>query len=104
MTVYKRVVMVVSTAAMGDQDSPLTFLALHFKLSIDAEEAKTSSFEETEFIYTPLLDANRDRDLIDIMPVYLTEDITFARANAAKFYQRVQETLTKKVEAVDETE
>lgn len=80
----------------------LTFTALHFKLSIDAEEAKTSSFEDTEFIYTPLLDSNRDKDLIDIMPAYLTEDITFARANAAKFYQRVQETLTKKLEVVDE--
>lgn len=70
--------------------------ALHFKLYIDQEDAKAVSFEETEFLYTPLLDTNRDRDMIEIMPEYLTEDITFARQNAAKFYARVVDTLTKR--------
>lgn len=77
-------------------------LALHFKLYIDHEEAKNLSFEEVEFLYTPLLDTNRDRDLIEIMPPYLSEDITFARENAAKFYARVVDTLTKKFEVVEE--
>jgi len=77
-------------------------LALHFKLYIDHEEAKSQSFEEVEFLYTPLLDANRDRDLIEIMPPYLSEDITFARENAAKFYARVVDTLTRKHEEVEE--
>jgi len=72
------------------------FPALHFKLYIDQEYAKAATFEETEFLYTPLLDANRDRGLIELMPEYLTEDITFARQNAAKFYGRVVDTLTKK--------
>jgi len=76
--------------------------ALHFKLYIDHEEAKSQSFEEVEFLYTPLLDANRDRDLIEIMPPYLSEDITFARENAAKFYARVVDTLTRKHEEVEE--
>jgi len=70
--------------------------ALHFKLFMDQEDARTASFEETEFLYTPLLDANRDREMIELMPSYLTEDITFARQNAAKFYGRVVDTLTKR--------
>ncbi|KIW55906.1 hypothetical protein PV05_04614 [Exophiala xenobiotica] len=69
---------------------------LHFKLFVDQEDARNASFEETEFLYTPLLDANRDRDMIEHMPSYLIEDITFARQNAAKFYGRVVDTLTKK--------
>ena len=72
------------------------FLALHFKLFVDQEDARNASFEETEFLYTPLLDANRDREMIEHMPSYLVEDITFARQNAAKFYGRVVDTLTKK--------
>ncbi|KAK4905599.1 hypothetical protein LTR66_017796 [Elasticomyces elasticus] len=69
---------------------------LHFKLFIDAEEAKTTSFEEIEFLYTPQLDQSRDKELLEIMPAYLAEDITFARANASKFYARVVDTLTRK--------
>ena len=70
--------------------------ALHFKLFVDQEDARNASFEETEFLYTPLLDASRDREMIELMPTYLTEDITFARQNAAKFYGRVVDTLTKR--------
>lgn len=70
--------------------------ALHFKLYVDQEDARTTSFEETEFLYTPLLDANRDHEMMELMPSYLTEDITFARQNAAKFYGRVVDTLTKR--------
>ena len=71
-------------------------LALHFKLFVDAEDAKTSSFEQTDFLYQPLLDANRDRDMMELMPDYLTEEITFSRQDAAKFYGRVLDTLTKR--------
>lgn len=63
---------------------------------MDQEDARSTSFEETEFLYTPLLDANRDHEMIELMPSYLTEDITFARQNAAKFYGRVVDTLTKR--------
>jgi hypothetical protein len=69
---------------------------LHFKLFIDAEDARTSSFEQTDFLYTPLLDANRDRDMMEMMPDYLAEEITFSRQDAAKFYGRVLETLTRR--------
>ena len=69
---------------------------MHFKLFVDAEEAKTASFQDTEFLYTPLLDANRDADMMDLMPNYLTEEITFAREDASKFYCRVLDTLTKR--------
>lgn len=78
-------------------------LALHFKLFVDQENAKKASFEETEFLYTPLLDANRDRDLIEMMPDYLAEDITFEREVAAKFYARVVKTLTERT-TTDEPE
>jgi hypothetical protein len=34
--------------------------------------------------------------MMDLMPNYLTEEITFAREDAAKFYCRVLDTLTKR--------
>ena len=58
----------------------------------------TLSFDETEFAYSPQLDAGRDRELIAIMPEYLTEDITFSRPQAAKFYGRVVDTLMRRIE------
>ncbi|KAL8891244.1 MAG: hypothetical protein Q9215_001657 [Flavoplaca cf. flavocitrina] len=67
---------------------------LHFKLGIATNT--DDSYEETEFQYTPRLDNDRDRDLLDILPDYLSEEITFSRHNAAKFYGRVVETLTKR--------
>ncbi|KAI4206306.1 MAG: hypothetical protein LQ346_001131 [Caloplaca aetnensis] len=67
---------------------------LHFKLGISTNSEE--SFEDTEFQYTPRLDNDRDRDLLELLPDYLSEEITFSRLNAAKFYGRVVETLTKK--------
>ncbi|CAF9933923.1 MAG: hypothetical protein ALECFALPRED_005792 [Alectoria fallacina] len=67
---------------------------LHFKLAIAKET--DGSYEDTEFQYTPRLDSNRDRDMIALLPEYLTDEITFSRTNAAMFYSRVVETLTKK--------
>lgn len=69
-------------------------LALHFKLAIAKET--DDSYDETEFQYTPRLDDNRDRNLIALLPEYLTDEITFSRFNAAMFYGRVTETLTKR--------
>ena len=54
-------------------------------------------YEDIEFQYTPRLDANRDAELLRILPDYLTEEITFSRVNAAKFYSRVVDALTRKV-------
>ncbi|KAG8531527.1 uncharacterized protein KY384_003156 [Bacidia gigantensis] len=67
---------------------------LHFKLAVAKDTDDT--YEDTEFQYMPRLDENRDRDLIRLLPEYLTEDITFSRMNAAMFYGRVGETLTKR--------
>ena len=69
-------------------------LALHFKLGVAKDI--DGNYENTEFQYTPRLDMNRDRDLIALLPEYLTDEITFSRTNAAMFYGRVVETLTKK--------
>lgn len=68
--------------------------ALHFKLGIATNSDER--YEDTEFQYTPRLDSDRDRDLLELLPDYLSEEITFSRLNAAKFYGRVVETLTKK--------
>jgi hypothetical protein len=86
----------VTLFSIGQQISdPST--ALHFKLSVAQDaDAKSTRFEETEFLYTPLLDSNRDRDMIELLPDYLTEDITFSRQHAARFYSRVADTLTKR--------
>ena len=74
----------------------MQFVALHFKLAIakDADD----SYEDTEFQFTPRLDVDRDRDMISLLPEYLTDPdgITFSRMNAALFYGRLVETLTKK--------
>lgn len=72
--------------------------ALHFKLAVanDSDGKTTTSFEQAEFHYVPLLDENRDRDLVDLLPDYLTVDITFSRQQASKFYTRVIDTLTKR--------
>lgn len=69
-------------------------IALHFKLGI-AKDTE-GSYDNTEFQYTPRLDSNRDRGLIALLPEYLTDDITFSRTNAAMFYGRVVNCLTKK--------
>lgn len=68
--------------------------ALHFKLTIP--KVSTAEFESAEFQYLPLLDANRDRDLVNILPDFLTVDITFSRQQASKFYTRVIDALTKR--------
>ena len=69
-------------------------VALHFKLAVAKDT--DGGYDSTEFQYTPRLDSNRDRDLIALLPEYLTDEITFSRTNAAMFYGRVIETLMKK--------
>jgi hypothetical protein len=62
----------------------------------------TDSYEDTEFIYQPLLDEQRDRDLLDLLPDYLTEEISFPRGQAAKFYCKVVDSMSKKIILEDE--
>ena len=53
------------------------------------------NYDEAQFMYQPQLDPNRDRALIDLLPDYLVEEITFPRQHAAKFYARVMKALTE---------
>lgn len=73
----------------------LTFSqALHFKLAIPI--VSSAGYEKAVFEYLPLLDANRDRELVDILPDFLIDHITFEREQAPKFYTRVIDALTKR--------
>jgi hypothetical protein len=67
--------------------------ALHFHLVVPKVSA---DYDKTEFQYLPHLDPNRDRDLVNLLPDFLTVDITFVRGQAAKFYTRVIDALTKR--------
>jgi regulator of replication initiation timing len=72
-------------------------LALHFKLAIETEMTG-DGYEEEQVTYRPQLDPSRDQALIDILPDYLVEEITFPRPHAGKFYTRVLKALTERVE------
>jgi len=69
-------------------------IALHFKLSVTNDT--DSPYDDADMTYTPLLDANRDREILQLMPDYLTEEIGFSRNHAAHFYGRIMDTLMKK--------
>ncbi|KGO39877.1 Monopolin complex, subunit Csm1/Pcs1 [Penicillium expansum] len=66
---------------------------LHFHLVVPKV---STDYDKTEFQYLPHLDPNRDRDLVNLLPDFLTVDITFVRGQAAKFYTRVIDALTKR--------
>ncbi|PNP47211.1 hypothetical protein TGAMA5MH_01026 [Trichoderma gamsii] len=70
---------------------------LHFKLALEDLEA-ADSYEDVQFAYRPQLDESRDGDLIDVLPDYLTEEITFPRHQASKFYARVIKSLMERVD------
>ncbi|KAI1003975.1 hypothetical protein K3495_g4236 [Podosphaera aphanis] len=67
---------------------------LHFKLATGNEKS-ADSYDDIQCSYTPLLDPSRDKALIEILPDYLAEDITFPRPYTAKFYARVFKALTE---------
>ncbi|KAI8938375.1 hypothetical protein NX059_004270 [Plenodomus lindquistii] len=67
---------------------------LHFHLTV---ATGSESYEDTEFIYQPLLNEQRDRELLDLLPDYLTEEICFPRGQAAKFYCKVVDSMSKKI-------
>lgn len=98
MTAYRPDATAVSSCStFGTPYTYSQFIALHFHLSISSSDA----YEDAEFAYMPLLDDNRDRDLIDILPDYLTEEICFPRSHAAKFYAKVVDCMTKKIVVED---
>ncbi|RKF54519.1 putative chromosome segregation protein [Erysiphe neolycopersici] len=69
--------------------------ALHFKLAV-GNEASADSYDDIQCSYTPLLDPNRDKMLMELLPDYLVDEITFPRPHATKFYARVVRALTEK--------
>jgi hypothetical protein len=71
--------------------------ALHFKLSI-GNDSTSGDFDDVQFMYMPQLDVNRDEALMEILPDYLVEEITFPRPHAGKFYARVMRALTERLE------
>lgn len=73
----------------------LQFIALHFQLSIANEG---DDYDDQQFCYTPLLDEKRDADLLDLLPDYLTDDIEFPRHQVAKFYEKILNSMTRKIE------
>ncbi|KAK6723404.1 hypothetical protein SNK04_002250 [Fusarium graminearum] len=66
---------------------------LHFKLVV--ENDASDNYEDVSFTYQPQLNPGRDQELIDVLPGYLTEEITFPRSQAPKFYSRVNKSLTE---------
>ena len=89
---------------MSKSPADRTFLALHFHLSVANDSSVSNpktptglSYEEAEFAYEPFMDESRDRELIDILPDYLTEEICFPRNHAVKFYSKVVESMTKRI-------
>ncbi|GAB7345131.1 hypothetical protein MBLNU457_3526t1 [Dothideomycetes sp. NU457] len=77
---------------------------LHFHLTINNDSSSINpktpsglSYEDAEFAYEPFFDEDRDRELIDILPDYLTEEICFPRNHAVKFYTKVVDSMTRKV-------
>ena len=81
----------------------MSHLALHFHLAVSNDASggnprtpSGSSFEETEFAYDPLLDEDRDRELLEILPDYLAEPIEFPRNHTVKFFMTIVDSMTKK--------
>ncbi|KXJ92312.1 chromosome segregation protein Csm1/Pcs1-domain-containing protein [Microdochium bolleyi] len=70
---------------------------LHFKLATGVD-GTNDNYEETQFVYMPQLDDSRDEDLKEMLPDYLSEDITFPRPQAARFYSRVMKALTERLD------
>ncbi|XXG99149.1 Transcriptional activator of fatty acid utilization [Hypoxylon texense] len=69
---------------------------LHFKLAVGVDDA--TEFDEPQFMYMPQLDLSRDQALIDILPDYLVEEITFPQSHAERFYSRVMKALNERPE------
>ncbi|KAF2217588.1 hypothetical protein CERZMDRAFT_108279 [Cercospora zeae-maydis SCOH1-5] len=87
----------------------LIISALQFHLSVSNDATtpnpKTPSglnHEDAEFAYEPVLDESRDRELLELLPDYLTEEICFPRNHAQRFYGKVVESMTKKIVVEDD--
>lgn len=57
-----------------------------------------TEFDEPQFMYMPQLEIGRDHALMDILPDYLLEEITFPQSHAERFYSRVMKALNERLE------
>ncbi|KAF2794243.1 hypothetical protein K505DRAFT_242618, partial [Melanomma pulvis-pyrius CBS 109.77] len=67
---------------------------LQFQLTVTTDN---ESYEQTEIVYNPMFNEQRDRELLDLLPDYLTEEICFPRNQAPKFYMKVVDSMSKKI-------
>ncbi|ODQ51557.1 hypothetical protein SAICODRAFT_8853 [Saitoella complicata NRRL Y-17804] len=67
---------------------------LHYKLALD----HIANPSNAQFTYTPLLDAERDKKLVEVLPEYLTDTIMFAREQASMFFWRLTNFMQKNVD------
>jgi hypothetical protein len=63
-----------------------------------ANEKTANCYDDAQCQYIPQLDPSRDKGLMELLPDYLVDEITFPRPQAAKFYARVVKALTEKVD------
>jgi hypothetical protein len=94
-----------------DNETDFHRVALQFQLSVGHDAStphpKTPSgltYEEAEFAYEPVLDESRDRELLELLPDYLTEEICFPRNHAQRFYSKVVESMTRKIVVEEDDE
>ncbi|TID23663.1 Monopolin complex subunit pcs1 [Venturia nashicola] len=71
-------------------------LRFHLYISHNTANPSTTStpgnvtaYEDEEFAYLPILDQKNDRHLLEILPDYLQEEISFPRNAAPKFYEKI---------------
>lgn len=76
----------------------VVFAALRFHLYVSHNTANPSTtstpgnvtaYEDEEFAYLPILDQKNDKHLLEILPDYLQEEISFPRNAAPKFYEKI---------------
>ncbi|BFZ62933.1 hypothetical protein YB2330_004045 [Saitoella coloradoensis] len=67
---------------------------LHYKLVLD----HIANPSNAQFTYTPLLDAERDKKLVEVLPEYLTDTIMFAREQASMFFWRLTNFMQKNLD------
>lgn len=71
---------------------------LRFQLTVPTS-VEGISYDDAEFAYEPVFDsAGNDRSLIAMLPDYLTEEICFPRRQAVKFYARIVEVLSRRMD------
>ena len=61
-----------------------------------------AGYDDTEFGYVPLFDEKNDPELMQSLPDYLCEEISFPRAQAAKFHAKIVESMSRRIEYDEE--